>query len=286
MKTLYIDVYFLINLTVDMLALHFAARLSKIYVGVKRLVISALIGGLYASLSILFIESRPLVILLSFISLILICHISTGKVSAFRKIKYSVAFLISEMLIGGIVYSGFCLAKDVISDTSLAEFGNQNRRLLILSLFVLLSLGILKLVIFFFSTSCAEKNVKLDVIYNGKSFLVEALVDSGNMAIDPFDKTPVMLLSKKESVRIFGNFFYEIQNPNSAEYALKRKVRVIPVSFGKTKKILCGLRPDGVYVHKKDGREKISLIIAIDTDGEGYCGYGALIPLSALDNNI
>ena len=282
-KTLYIDVYFLINMTVDLLALNFAARLSKITVGMKRLIISAVIGGLYAALSVLFIESRLTVIILSLLSLILMCLISTEKACVFRKIKYSLAFLVSEILIGGIVFYGFSFASEAISESALFEFGNQNRKLLILSLLVLLSLGILKLMIFFFSNSSAEKNVKIDVVYNGKGFTFEALVDSANMAVDPFDSTPVMLLSKKESQRMLGEGFYEIQNINSAEYALKKKVRLIPISFGTTKKILYGLRPDEVFVHKKNGREKISLTVAIDTDGEGYCGYGALVPLSALN---
>ena len=46
--TLYVDVYFLINFTVDILALYFAAIFSKVPTSTRRLIISAVIGAFFA----------------------------------------------------------------------------------------------------------------------------------------------------------------------------------------------------------------------------------------------
>ena len=44
-KTLYIDIYFLLNFIIDLVSLHFAALFAGIKVSNKRLLLSALICG-------------------------------------------------------------------------------------------------------------------------------------------------------------------------------------------------------------------------------------------------
>ena len=56
MKTIYIDVYFLINFSVDLLALYFAAMFMKIRATNLRLVLAALVGALYAVIGVLLID--------------------------------------------------------------------------------------------------------------------------------------------------------------------------------------------------------------------------------------
>ena len=53
MRVLYIDVYFLINFTVDLLALYFASLLLHFPVFRWRLTVSALIGACSAAISLL-----------------------------------------------------------------------------------------------------------------------------------------------------------------------------------------------------------------------------------------
>ena len=53
MQTLYIDVYFLINFTVDVLAVYFAVLLSKITTSRIRLILCGLIGAISACLTVI-----------------------------------------------------------------------------------------------------------------------------------------------------------------------------------------------------------------------------------------
>ena len=122
----------------------------------------------------------------------------------------------------------------------------------------------------------------LSVEYQGRSTTVEAFVDSGNLAVDPFDKTPVMLISAQLADRIYDINALELENIDGINISLRKKLRVIPVSFGKEKKILYGLKPDRVFIKNKKREERISL--TIDKEGGNYGGYNALIPLSALDD--
>ena len=284
METIYIDVYCLINFTVDVLALHFASVFSKISTSVLRLLIAAVIGALYAVFGVLLIEKSEIMYLLAVVFLFVMVIITSKGVGFYRRIKYCIALVIFNVIIGGLVYYGYCLLDKIFVSDDLIVAGGENRNILILSLIVLLSIGVLKLFISVFGNTHYEKKVVLTVVYNGEQTTFEAFVDSGNLAVDPFDKTPVMLVNSELSKKIFGidaitkDVFY------NSGYELKKRVRIIPVSFGGEKKILYGIKPDNIYTVAGKKNEKLSLIVATDEKGDSYGGYSALIPISVLDS--
>lgn len=283
MKTLYIDVYFLINFTVDILALHFAAIFSKISVSVPRLLISAFVGATYALAGILLIENSIVMFFVSILSFALIVFIAAKGVGMFRKSKYALAFFTFQIIIGGLVYFSYCMLDKFMNTEDFVDTGVENRKLLILSLLVLLSIGIIKLIISAFGTVNSEKNIKLLILYNGHEHHADALVDSGNLALDPLDKTPVMLINGTLSKKIFGFSNISIDKSECADYEIKKRIRIIPVNYGGERKIFYAIKPDGIYALIGKRCEKLSLIIAIDGEGDNYGGYPALMPLSALD---
>ena len=284
MKTLYVDVYFFINFTVDILALYFSALLYKLPTTVKRLLLSSFVGATYAVLGTLLFDNSTLMIPISVLILIIMVLIMARGVGIMRKVKYGIVFLFFEILIGGMVYYAYSTLDKINLFQSFVDSNNENKKLLLFSLIILLSIGALKLVIMCFGNAASRKSIKLFVEYGGKTNQLDALVDSGNLAVDPFNKTPVMLVGKAVGNKIFGELCDDLSALDSLEVSLKKRIRIIPVSFGSEKRILYGIKPDLVYVEKKKLREHISLIIAIDKEGGNYGGYNALVPLSALEN--
>ena len=283
MQTLYIDVYFLINFTVDLLALYFSSGFAKIPVSTPRLIIYALIGGSYAVFAVLFITRQRIMYPISFLLFIIMIFISAKRVGFYRKIKYAAAFFLFQIIIGGLVYYSYCTLDKVLNTENLSNIGGENQKLLILSLIVLLSIGTLKLIIAFFGSVKSEKNASLIIEHAGRKITCEALVDSGNLLKDPFDKTPVMLINQKAAEELFGNTEYLSESVVGTDYGRKSKIRVIPVCFGKVNKILYGIKPDSVCVVSRKRKEQISVVLAIDCEEDNYGGYSALIPLSALE---
>lgn len=284
MKTLYVDVYFFINFTVDILALYFSALLYKLPTTVARLLASSFVGAAYAVIGTLLINNSALMIPVSVLILTVMVLIMAKDVGIMRKLKYGIVFLFLEILIGGLVYYAYSTLDKINLFKSFTESNNENKKLLVFSLIVLLSIGALKLVVACFGNVGCVRNVKVFVEYDGRKNQLDALVDSGNLAVDPFTKTPVMLVGEAVGNKIFGEICRELSNPCELDVSLKKRIRIIPVSFGNEKRILYGIKPDSVYVEKKKLREHISLIIAIDKEGGSYGGYNALIPLSALEN--
>ncbi|MBO7303666.1 MAG: sigma-E processing peptidase SpoIIGA [Clostridia bacterium] len=283
MKTLYVDVYFLINFTVDALAIYFASSLSRVTTTVVRLLLASLVGALYAVAGILLIDSQFLMYPLSLVFFVLTIWIASGRVSVYRRVKFGVAFLLFEIVIGGLVYYGYCLLDRYLNLGEEGTLGAENRNLLILSLIVLTSIGVLKLVMTIFRNCASERSVRLRILYKGMNCEFDALVDSGNLARDPFDKTPVMLINSALAKRIFGIDSAALEAPESASIYLKPRIRVIPLNIGGVNSIVYGFKPDEAVVLRGRRAEKISLIIATNKRVENYGGYSALIPLTAME---
>lgn len=282
MQTLYVDVYFLINFSVDLLSLYFAARIAKLPTGVIRLLLAAGVGAVVAIINIFVsVEWFGYVgLFLGFIAMILI---ASGRVSIYRKIKYAFCFSVVEMLVGGFVYFMYEFLDERLLGLIEGETGGSaNRNFLLFAVIVLMSIGVFKCLISVFSFSSGSSYVNVRVNVFGKNFNGEALVDSGNVASDPLDNRSVMLLGTDVAEKLLGVSASEMSDASSLSLALQKKIRFIPVSFGGVRKVLVGFRPDSVAVLADGKEELIDVTLAIDTEGGKYGGTNMLIPAAAI----
>ncbi len=283
MKTLYIDIYFLINFTVDLLTLYFSASLSKISTTQGRLLLSSLLGGLYAVISVLFIDRSWVSIILSPIFIVMMVVIISPGVGFYRRIKYSVSFVLMQIIIGGLVYYSYCTLDRLLADYDISGVGGINKKLLILSVFVLLSIGALKILLSFFTKVKSEKCAEVEVRCSGRSTRITALVDSGNMVTDPFDKSPVMFVNSSIAERMFSVGYNSLFEIDKLGYEIKKRLRPISVHSIGGDSIIYAIKPDEAYIIYKDKKERIRLSIAIGKENS-FSGYSALIPLSAVED--
>ncbi len=286
-KTLYIDVYFLINFTVDLLSLYFAARFSKIPTTIKRLIIASLFGALSAVGIVFLPENTLLKFVAAALGLLLIGFIAPKKITLRRKIKYIFAFLIFEALVGGVVTFIWGLLDRYISDFFNGfEGGAVNRKMLFLSLIVLLSIGVFKMLVSLFTNVETEESVDLEIRFLNKTAIVSAFVDSGNLAVDPMDMTPVLLIKKEIAEGILPVNIDQICDIDSLDRQIKKRIRLIPISRGGETHVLVGVKVDSVKIIKGDFAEEIAVTLAIDKEGGTFGGYKALMPSAALENAI
>lgn len=279
MQTLYIDVYFLINFTVDFLSLYFASLFSKVPSGGKRMVLSSLVGALAASL-IIFLPEVPLVkMLISALSLVLCGVIATVSVSLKRRMKFVLSFLIFQALVGGIVSYLWHIFDIYLFDAlSLSGGAPVNRKMLSFSVIVLISIGVFKMIVSFFSNIVGDGSVELEIKYYGKELRCEAFVDSGNLAIDPMDMCPILFIKEELAEKLFPENVVRLSDPDVLDRDVRRRIRLIPVSRGGVTHVLTGVKVDGVSICRGDEREPVAVTIAIDKESGSYGGFSALIP--------
>lgn len=284
-QTLYIDVYFLINATVNILALYFASLIAKIPATTVKTVISGIVGAVYAVITVFFHSSPVITFLLSALTLVIMCEIMARRVSLFRRLKLAVFFLITEMLIGGAVHYAYGLLDKYIYDL-LPDVSEEaaSRNLLLLAIIVLLFMGALRAVVGAFSSSISLKSIRLEIVFAGRTHEIEAMVDTGNMATDPLDGSPVMLIKEREARKIFPPQLF-LGDMTKIPDCYKTRIRLIPISVGGFSGLLTAVRADAVCVFEREN-SSIRVTIAIDKEGGTYGGYAALMPSAALENVI
>ena len=285
MKTLYIDVYFMINFTVDILAIFVAQKIVHISINIRRLILSGLIGAIFAVCE-LFIDSSLFHILWSSLFILIISVISCKNTSVSRKIKFLLSFYVAVFLIGGIVSFMYQLMDKYLKNILVESNKSANGKALVFSAVILLIIGALRLFIMLFSGSVNEKSVKIRIELNDKSMEIEALVDTGNLVKDPMNMNPVIFIKRSYAEKIFPSEVIELWHLDSLSTEFKKRIHLIPVTRSAQTHVMTGVRVDKVTVYSGDRAERIDATIVIDKEEGTFGGYYALTPYVAICNNV
>ena len=285
MKTFYIDVYFLVNFTVDLLSIHLALRLTKVSSTFSRVLIASVFGASLSILELFFISSALGSLILNLCFLTALCIFAPRSCRFFIRIRFCFFFFIVESLFGGLVYLYYATLDKYLKDR-LAGFvgGTENRKALIFSIIILFSNGVIRLMMFLFSSSSSEKTAKLRVKIGNRYVESDALIDSGNLVTDPMNMNPVLFIKPSLAKDLLPREVVELCGIDELDREYKKRIRLIPITrFGQTH-VMTGIRPDSVTVVSGEKERAVELTVAIDKEGGTYGGYEMLAPAAALEN--
>ena len=279
MKTLYIDVYFLINFTVDLLALYFAALFAKVKSTPRRLIFASLVGAAMACITVLMNLKGIFFIIILLLSSIMISMIFLKCQPLLRHIKLLCAFLIFETFIGGfvtLIYNVFDIY--IYPLIEFESIGAENQKLLLISLLLLFAYGILRLLFILFFGTKNESNIDFKIGLLGKEIRATALIDSGNLLCDPMTGKPVIIVKKRIMDTFLGKEnIIETNNPD-----IKSRIRFIPLKSISGDRILTAIRCDYIFLAKTKEKHE-NIIIALDEEEGNFGGYVALMPVCFSD---
>lgn len=284
MKTLYIDVYFMINFTVDILAIFVALKMVHLGIRMGRIILCGILGGAFAILE-LFLPIKALEVLLAAIFLLLITQISCIGASWSRRIKFLFSFYISTFLISGIVNFMYQLMDRYVKNIAIESGQSTNKKALVFSLIILLMIGALRLFIMMFSGATNETNVDLVINIGGKRLEIEALIDTGNLVKDPMNMNPVIFIKKAYAERIFAKEVLELSHLDDLPLEYRKRIRLIPVTRGGQTHVMTGVKVDSVIMRREEREEPLDATIVIDKEEGTYGGYFALAPYVAACEN-
>ena len=283
MQTLYIDVYFLINFTLDMLSMYFASKAAKFRVFPARLSLCGAIGGAAACLCVFLPRDSFMPSAILLLSAAGMTFLVGRGARPLRLLRLGVAFLLFETIFGGALGALYAFyERRLVPHLSEDAGGAYNRRILLLTVLVLLTIGGVKLVLLLFSGQRGVRTVRLRIVLCGAEQECEALVDSGNLLRDPMNLSPVMLIKARDFRGLLprGTDFSEA--PENMPLPWRNKMRLIPIRKGESLTMRVGFLPDSITLCDRP-QEALALTVAVDPEEGGYGGYCALIPSAALD---
>ena len=273
--TIYLDVVLLENLIMNYTILFTTGYILKIKINHIRLILSALLGGIYAILSysdILGIYSN---IFMKIILSITMMYISLKPKNIKKIVKELLIFYLTSFAFGGTAFGLLYLIRpQEIFMRNGVLYGTYPIKIAIMG--GIIGFGIMAVSFKMVKNRISKNDMycQIKICINDKEKRIKAMIDTGNMLKDPITRMPVIVVEKRilydlipnkvldNLEKIIGgdleNEFYE--EKIYLEYI--SKFRVIPFSsLGKQNGMLIGMKAQNVVVYIDDNEEIIHDVI-------------------------
>lgn len=287
-QDVYVDILFLINLSMDYLCLYICARILHRRIRLWRLITAATLGGVYSVLSLFIVVNPVLALIIDIATCALMCFIAY-----FERARGLPSLLLATFLFIGIsMMTGGCMTAifNLLNRLDL-PLGSLSGDGISTYLFAILALvaGIISLkggqAI---SRHSSVKECKLLMRLCGNDFELLGLSDSGNLVRDPISGKAVIFvdrntIEKKMSLKFMDD--YQKGKLNSSCDC--RGLRLIAINTASGKAIAVAASPDSLEAEITDRRGKtrrvkLDALISPSPHQISQSGYGAIVPSEIL----
>ncbi len=282
-QTVYGDLLFLINFSMDFLCLFLVAKLLCRPLSPFRFSLAAALGGIYAVLS-LFLPQTPASLLIDLLFCAVICITAfAARGESWRSLlTLCIAYVLSSILLGGIMTAIFSLLNRLSPPLTELEKSTDIPPWILLSVAVLSGLTSL-LGGRFLHKKAQRKTFRLEIRIGGRHVSCLAFCDSGNLLSDPLDGRRVILLDKSLAPLLLpadqeNVLFSAKENTETIPYGFARRIRVIPIQTANAESFLYALRPDRILLKDEKETHSVDALVGFTEFGGALRECKALIP--------
>lgn len=262
LQTVYVDVLFCIDFTMDFLALYITSYLLKIRIKTRRTVISAILGAFYSVLTVIF---RVDSVILALFFAVVMCFTAFGKREIKGFIHIIISFIAVNFLLGGGMTALFTLFNSIVGERLVIIYGDVSNvpSKLPFNIFAVCVVVITVTVMSFvklFSRKGMCRSIPSEIELYGRRAMLNLTEDSGNLLTEALSGEPVIFLSEKAMLKFTDEITLSaIKNLNPdvmTKNRLKMRLTVYHTVSGK-EMCLC-IRPEKVLVYGKSVRAWIA----------------------------
>lgn len=259
--TVYWDMMFLINFTIDYIILYSTAKTMFLKRNFFKMALGAVIGGIYG---IFIFEKSFLFNALTYIFVTLFILYLTFSTLNFKIVS---TFYIISFLFGGI--SNYLNNMYGVIRMSNGFLYFENNLIAVILGVILSSFVVVILLKLMKRNVIKHKQIKtVDIFFEGKSVTVSGMLDTGNLLLDPITKYPVILVAFSDIKAIISDdlvkFLEEKENLLvNINRKIINKIRLIPYKNSNSNDILKGFRPDYIVIKDEKERKITDVIIAV-----------------------
>lgn len=283
-QEVYVDLYFLVNLSMDLLCLMIAAALLHLKTGRLRALAAAVLGGAYAVVALLCGLTGAVGFLLDLAVAVLMCgvaffHRGTRPV---RILKCSVVYAIASMMLGGVMTALYAWLNRLQLPFEMLEGDGLSvwtfALLTAVASVVTLRGGRL------FGLSQKTKKVTVSATLFGSPVTLTAMVDSGNLLRDPVSGKGVIVADLARLAPLLPPDVRRACESRDLSlfptaYELAGRLRPIPTQTASGTSMLLAILPDSLRITRAGESYPADYLIAPAPLGETAQGFDAVIPL-------
>ena len=279
-QTLYGDILFLVNFTMDFLTLFITASILKRKVSTLRLSLSSSLGAIYGVVACFMTAGTLIYIVLNVAISFLMCYIAFSK----KILPPTCLFYGVGCLLGGAMTALYGVFSDISGPNTVYSDGSYR------TLSAEIPPGWMAAIAVLIGTAAIlggryckrARTLDCEVILTTSEgeFALTGMNDSGNLLTEPISGRAVIIVKKDKFLSLIPSELSSFYNSGSTEALaelppeLLGTVRILPSSSVGGEKLLFGYVPLAVTV---DGVKR-NVIIAMG-DNEGFNGHDALVPI-------
>lgn len=294
--TVYLDVIFLENLCINCIILLATALINKNTINIIRILLSSLIGSVYAVSVYLAIAPMFSNIILKILLSICMVHVAYNPKNMKTLIKELVLFYLTSFTFGGVAFAllYFVKPQEILIKNGVL-IGTYPIKIALTGVIV----GFIVITVAFksFKKKLSKKDMFCDITINfeGKYKTIKAMIDTGNLLKEPITGNPVVVVEKSELLEIVPKNILE----NSENIITGRvdteldeyssRFRVIPfTSLGKENGLLLGIKIDNLQIDydEQENNIKGAILGIYDKKLTKTNTYNALVGLDIVNGDI
>lgn len=282
-QTVYVDLLFIINFSMDFLCFFLAAKLFGIRLSVGRSVLASAIGGVYSVASLFVGIGKIAAFLVDVAVCALMCAVSFGGKSKSRSLPfYVLVYLAISMMLGGAMTALFNLINRL--ELPLPEGSSDGISVWMFAALALISAGVTLLGSALFKKRATQKNARISILHGGKSITLDAMTDSGNLLRDPISGAPCIILDIESAKSIISHRICAAARSGDVSSVSMllgdeaKSIRLIPTKTATGDGVLIGVRVDEISIDRGQGARRVSAIVVLSDIKDTADGSKALIP--------
>ena len=281
----YADLYVFVNTSMDLLCLNLTAAILHRRTRRWRVLLAALLGGLF-SLAVLLagVDGLPGV-LLDLSAAFGICAVAYPVRHERPRVFFATvaAFFLISLLLGGMMTVLFgWLNRLPLPSGALSE---DHISVWLFAVLALVSGFLTRRGGRFLGFSSRAKAATAEAVLFGKPVVLRAMVDTANLLRDPTSGRSVILCDASRLRRVLpAQLFLPVGDPARLQWendhANARRVRPVPASTASGSSLLTAVVPDDLVIADSSGRHPASYLLALADLGDRAAGFDALLPPS------
>lgn len=271
--TLYADVLFFVNFSMDFISIWAAALLTSSPRRALRMSLAASLGAVYGVISVIAGLEGFFIYLSAAAVSILMCLIAFGMCGGtVGLIKRSALIWGCGALLGGVMS-----AVMTAFGTTRTAAGNKVGSPYALAAAV--AAAAVYITIRLMRSKKRGGSTEISAEFRGRSIKFTALCDSGNLLSDPISGDPVILVSADILRGLTGDIIGSALSECSTDVLISHNIpiRIIPHKSAGGTGLSCALIPDKVRIGGKKGREVRCLIAPLDVPKNYFGGHSATV---------
>ena len=276
--TIYLDIVFLENALMNYIILYATGFVQKRKMKNFKLIISSVLGALYAIISYLKIIPIYSTLFMKILLSVIMIYVAFNNENAKQLLKNLLLFYLASFVIGGCALALlYMISPQRVSFVNGVLVGTYPMKVTLIA-------GLVGFLIIQCTFSLNKRQMKikdllcdLEVSINNKKVKMKGYIDSGNTLKDPLSKKPVIIVEKEVMEQII-----EVDKLMGGDENLK--IRLIPFkSIGKQNGMLIGIRPEYVKIKYNENQIITKKVIIGIYDKKISKNYSALIGLEILE---